>query len=127
MRRGLPRATHRESARTRVGRSYKPAISFAMWRFSVFPGRSVLPYALPPTSRLAFGAFATYIVWGKPVADPGVAYAAIQAALGLSGIALFAGGRLVRSHRAGCGPVLSDAATFRVRAVGGGRDDRVWP
>jgi glycerol uptake facilitator-like aquaporin len=73
------------------GGHINPAISFAMWRFGVFPGRSVLPYTVAQLLGSFSGAFVAHVAWGEPVADPRVAYAAIQPAPGLSAIDLFAG------------------------------------
>jgi glycerol uptake facilitator-like aquaporin len=73
------------------GGHINPAISFAMWRFGVFPGKGVLPYFLAQLLGSFSGVLAARLAWGDPVADPRVAYAALQPAPGFSAIELFAG------------------------------------
>lgn len=73
------------------GGHINPAISFAMWRFGVFPGRGVLPYALAQLLGSVCGVLAARLAWGEPVADSRVAYAVLQPAPGFSAIELFAG------------------------------------
>jgi glycerol uptake facilitator protein/aquaporin Z len=73
------------------GGHINPAITFAMWRFGVFPGRGVLPYTLAQLLGSFCGVLAARLAWGESVADPRVTYAAIQPAPGFSAMELFAG------------------------------------
>ncbi len=62
------------------GGHMNPAISLAMWRFGVFPGVGVLPYAAAQLAGSALGALAAGAVWGSAAARPPVSYAALQPA-----------------------------------------------
>ena len=66
-----------------------PAISFAMWRFGVFPGAGVVPYAIAQLLGSVLGVMAARAVWGQVVADPPVAYAVLQPGPGWSTWKLF--------------------------------------
>jgi glycerol uptake facilitator-like aquaporin len=68
-----------------------PAISLAMWRFGVFPGAGVLPYAVAQLLGSVVGVVAAREVWGPVVAAPSVDYAALQPGPGWSTWGLFAG------------------------------------
>ena len=72
------------------GAHTKPAISLAMWRFGVFPGGSVIPYAAAQLIGSVLGVMAARGIWGPIVADPPVVYAALQPAAGWSTWELFA-------------------------------------
>jgi glycerol uptake facilitator-like aquaporin len=67
-----------------------PAISFAMWRFGVFPGTGVAPYAVAQLLGSVLGVIAARGVWGQVVAEPPVVYAALQPGPGWSTWKLFA-------------------------------------
>src|SRR5947209_2495349 len=54
------------------------AISLAMWRFGVFPGAGVLPYAVAQLLGSVVGVVAAREVWGPVVALPAVDYAALH-------------------------------------------------
>ena len=66
-----------------------PAISLAMWRFGVFPGRSVVPYAIAQLAGSVLGVIAARAVWGPVIEDPRVMYAVLQPGPGWSAGALF--------------------------------------
>jgi glycerol uptake facilitator-like aquaporin len=55
-----------------------PAISLAMWRFGVFPGAGVVPYAVAQLLGSVVGVVAARAVWGRVVAAPSVGYAVLQ-------------------------------------------------
>lgn len=67
-----------------------PAISLAMWRFGVFPGIGVFPYAIAQLLGSVLGVVAARGVWGHVVADPPVVYAALQPGPGWSTWEVFA-------------------------------------
>jgi glycerol uptake facilitator-like aquaporin len=66
-----------------------PAISLAMWRFGVFPGAGVAPYAVAQLLGSMLGVFTARVVWGQVVAEPPVVYAALQPGPGWSTWELF--------------------------------------
>jgi glycerol uptake facilitator-like aquaporin len=72
-----------------TGGHMNPAISFAMWRFGVFPGASVLPYVAAQLLGSVLGVLAACAVWGPVVAEPPVAYAVLQPGSGWSTVSLF--------------------------------------
>jgi glycerol uptake facilitator-like aquaporin len=55
-----------------------PAISLAMWRFGVFPGAGVAPYAIAQLLGSVVGVVAARAVWGPVVAASAVGYAVLQ-------------------------------------------------
>jgi glycerol uptake facilitator protein/aquaporin Z len=66
-----------------------PAISFAMWRFGVFPAAGILPYAGAQLLGSVFGVVAARAIWGRLVEQPPVLYAVIQPAPSWSAASLF--------------------------------------
>ena len=66
-----------------------PAISFAMWRFGVFPGVGVAPYIVAQLLGSVLGVVVARVVWGPVVAKPPVAYAVLQPGPGWSTLSLF--------------------------------------
>jgi glycerol uptake facilitator-like aquaporin len=66
-----------------------PAISFAMWRFGVFPGAGVVPYSIAQLLGSVLGVIAARGVWGEVVAEPPVVYAVLQPGPGWSTWMLF--------------------------------------
>ena len=66
-----------------------PAISFAMWRFGVFPAAGILPYAGAQLLGSVFGVVAARAIWGRLVEQPPVLYAVIQPAPSWSAAPLF--------------------------------------
>jgi glycerol uptake facilitator-like aquaporin len=66
-----------------------PAISFAMWRFGVFPAAGILPYAAAQLLGSVFGVVAARAIWGRVVQQPPVLYAVIQPAPRWSAASLF--------------------------------------
>jgi glycerol uptake facilitator-like aquaporin len=71
------------------GGHINPAISLAMWRFGVFPGRGVLPYWAAQLAGSLLGVLLARIAWGPAVARTPVVYSALRPAPGWSNIALF--------------------------------------
>ena len=61
-----------------TGGHMNPAISFAMWRFGVFPGAGVVPYIIAQLLGSVLGVLVARAVWGPVVGEPPVAYAALQ-------------------------------------------------
>jgi glycerol uptake facilitator-like aquaporin len=68
-----------------------PAISLAMWRFGVFPGAGVVPYAIAQLGGSVVGVVAARAVWGPVVATPSVQYAVLQPGPGWPTWGLFVG------------------------------------
>ncbi|WTN78431.1 aquaporin [Streptomyces sp. NBC_00624] len=73
------------------GGHINPAISFAMWRFGVFPGTAVAPYVVAQLAGSALGVLAGRAVWGHPVAEPPVTFAVLQPGAGWTAAEVFAG------------------------------------
>jgi glycerol uptake facilitator-like aquaporin len=71
------------------GGHLNPAISLAMWRFGVFPGRAVLPYWAAQLGGSLLGVLLARVAWGPAVASPPVVYSALRPAPGWSNAALF--------------------------------------
>jgi glycerol uptake facilitator-like aquaporin len=65
------------SGRTSGGH-VNPAISFAMWRFGVFPGAGVVPYCISQLLGSVLGVVAAREVWGHVVELPPVRYSVLQ-------------------------------------------------
>jgi glycerol uptake facilitator-like aquaporin len=74
-----------------TGGHMNPAISLAMWRFGVFPGTGVVPYATAQLLGSVVGVVAARAIWGPVVEQPPVLYAVIQPAPLWSPPLLFAG------------------------------------
>jgi glycerol uptake facilitator-like aquaporin len=66
------------------GGHLNPAISLAMWRFGVFPGRGVLAYVAAQLMGSLLGVLLARAAWGPSLAEPSVAYAALKPAPGWS-------------------------------------------
>lgn len=77
------------------GGHINPAISFAMWRFGVFPRASVVPYIVAQLVGSVLGVLAGRGVWGSVVANPPVTDDAIQPGIGWSAGELFVAEALV--------------------------------
>jgi glycerol uptake facilitator protein/aquaporin Z len=60
------------------GAHTNPAISLAMWRFGVFPGRSVIPYIVAQLAGSVLGVIVARAVWGPVIEDSRVMYAVLQ-------------------------------------------------
>ncbi|WP_426507233.1 MIP/aquaporin family protein [Dactylosporangium sp. McL0621] len=73
-----------------TGGHMNPAISFAMWRFRVFPGASVVPYIAAQLAGSVLGVLAARALWGRAADAPPVADAVLRPGLGWSAGALFA-------------------------------------
>ena len=71
------------------GGHLNPAISLAMWRFGVFPGRAIVPYWGAQLGGSLLGVLLARIAWGPAVASAPVAYSALRPAPGWSNLALF--------------------------------------
>jgi glycerol uptake facilitator-like aquaporin len=72
------------------GAHTNPAISLAMWRFGVFPGEAVIPYAAAQLLGSVIGVIAARALWGHIVAEQPVVYAALQPGTGWSAWEVFA-------------------------------------
>jgi glycerol uptake facilitator-like aquaporin len=66
------------------GGHLNPAISLAMWRLRVFPGRSVLPYWAAQLTGSLLGVVLARAAWGPSLGKPPVLYAALRPAPGWS-------------------------------------------
>jgi glycerol uptake facilitator-like aquaporin len=73
----------------RSGGHMNPAVTMAVWLMDVFPGASVLPYALAQLSGSVVGTELGRLVWGQVVAIPTVNYAAIRPGPGWDSAAVF--------------------------------------
>jgi glycerol uptake facilitator-like aquaporin len=73
----------------RSGGHMNPAISFATWRFGVFPGVSVLPYIVAQLIGSALGVLLAGAAWGTAATDPPTAYAVLQPGPGWTAAELF--------------------------------------
>jgi glycerol uptake facilitator-like aquaporin len=71
------------------GGHLNPAISLAMWRFGVFPGRGVLPYWAAQLGGSLVGVLVARLAWGPAVARAPCVYSALRPAPGWSNAALF--------------------------------------
>jgi glycerol uptake facilitator-like aquaporin len=71
------------------GGHMNPAISLAMWRFGVFPGSGVVPYATAQLLGSVVGVLAARGLCGPVVERPPVLYAVIQPAPRWSALPLF--------------------------------------
>jgi glycerol uptake facilitator-like aquaporin len=71
------------------GGHMNPAISLAMWRFGVFPGTAVLPYAVAQLFGSLLGVLAARAAWGRILADPPVSYAVLLPGPGWTATTLF--------------------------------------
>lgn len=60
------------------GGHINPAISLAMWRFGVFPGVAVAPYAAAQLAGSVLGVLAARAAWGPVTGHPPVADAVLQ-------------------------------------------------
>ncbi|MGW5232561.1 MIP/aquaporin family protein [Streptomyces nodosus] len=72
------------------GGHINPAISLAMWRFGVFPGAAVAPYAVAQLVGSLLGVLAARALWGPVTGRPPVTRAALQPATGWSAAELIA-------------------------------------
>jgi glycerol uptake facilitator-like aquaporin len=71
------------------GGHMNPAISFAMWRFGVFPAIGILPYAVAQLFGSVFGVVTARAIWGRVVEQPPIVYAVLQPAPGWSAASFF--------------------------------------
>jgi glycerol uptake facilitator-like aquaporin len=71
------------------GGHINPAISLAMWRFGVFPGRGVLPYGAAQLAGSLLGVLLARAAWGPAAGRPPVVYSALRPAPGWSNFDLF--------------------------------------
>ncbi|MET8944871.1 aquaporin [Streptomyces sp. NPDC004542] len=72
------------------GGHMNPAISFAMWRFGIFPGRFVIPYVIAQFGGSIAGVTVGRLVWGASAEKPPVNFAVLQPAAGWTPTGLFA-------------------------------------
>ncbi|MFF3565283.1 MIP/aquaporin family protein [Streptomyces sp. NPDC002574] len=64
----------------RSGGHTNPAVTVALWLMDAFPRRGVLPYVLAQLAGSAAGTGLARLVWGRAVALPSIAHAAIRPA-----------------------------------------------
>ncbi|MFF2014174.1 MIP/aquaporin family protein [Streptomyces sp. NPDC058195] len=72
-----------------TGGHMNPAISFATWRFGVFPGVSVVPYIVAQLIGSVLGVLLAVAAWGSVAEEPPTAYALLQPAPGWTAAELF--------------------------------------
>ncbi|MCN9244392.1 aquaporin [Streptomyces sp. RY43-2] len=72
-----------------TGGHMNPAISFATWRFGVFPGVAVVPYIVAQLIGSTLGVLLAGAVWGPPARQPPTSYAVLQPGAGWTAIELF--------------------------------------
>ncbi|MFE4382445.1 MIP/aquaporin family protein [Streptomyces cyaneofuscatus] len=60
------------------GGHLNPAITVALWRLGVFPGREVMPYVVAQLGGSVAGTGLAWAVWGPVVARPPVSHAAVR-------------------------------------------------
>jgi glycerol uptake facilitator-like aquaporin len=73
----------------RSGGHMNPAVTLALWRMRVVPGRLVVPYAAAQLAGSLVGTALSRLTWGHSAALPTVAYGAIRPAVGWSELAVF--------------------------------------
>ncbi|MFD5065623.1 MIP/aquaporin family protein [Streptomyces sp. NPDC058394] len=71
------------------GGHMNPAISFAMWRFGIFPGRLVVPYVIAQFGGSTAGVIVARFTWGATAENPPVTFAVLQPAAGWTAAGLF--------------------------------------
>ncbi|SDS65312.1 aquaporin Z [Actinopolymorpha singaporensis] len=71
------------------GGHMNPAITLAMWRFGVFPGRGVVPYWVAQLAGSLLGVLLARVVWGRSLARRPVAYSVLSPAPGWSSASVF--------------------------------------
>ena len=62
----------------RSGAHMNPAVTVALWRMDVFPGRRVAPYVVAQLAGSVAGTGLARLLWGRAVSLPPVEYAAIR-------------------------------------------------
>jgi glycerol uptake facilitator-like aquaporin len=72
------------------GGHMNPAVSFAMWRFGVFPGSAVVPYIVAQLLGSVFGVYLARIALGSVVETPPVLFSVILPGPGWSEWPVFA-------------------------------------
>ncbi|MFF0087008.1 MIP/aquaporin family protein [Streptomyces canus] len=72
------------------GGHMNPAISFAMWRFGVFPGYLIFPYIIAQFCGSVAGVIVARLAWGVSAEQPPVSFAVLQPAAGWTAPGLFA-------------------------------------
>ncbi|MFB8022288.1 MIP/aquaporin family protein [Streptomyces rubiginosohelvolus] len=61
------------------GGHLNPAVTLALWRLGVFPGREVVPYAVAQLAGSVFGVWCAALVWGPVTGRPPVRHASVRA------------------------------------------------
>jgi glycerol uptake facilitator protein/aquaporin Z len=72
-----------------TGGHMNPAISFATWRFGVFPGVSVVPYIVAQLTGSALGVLLAGVAWGPAAHQLPTFYAVLQPGAGWTAAELF--------------------------------------
>ncbi|MFF6910323.1 MIP/aquaporin family protein [Streptomyces sp. NPDC012389] len=60
------------------GGQLNPAVTVALWRLGVFPGREVVPYVVAQSAGSAAGTWLAGVVWGPVVSRPPVGHAVVR-------------------------------------------------
>ncbi|MEV8002441.1 aquaporin [Streptomyces parvus] len=61
------------------GGHLNPAVTLALWRLGVFPGREVVPYAVAQLAGSVSGVWCAGLVWGPAAGRPPVRHASVRA------------------------------------------------
>ncbi|MGW6716331.1 aquaporin [Streptomyces globisporus] len=61
------------------GAHLNPAVTLALWRLGVFPGREVVPYTVAQLAGSVFGVWCAGLVWGPVTGRPPVRHASVRA------------------------------------------------
>lgn len=60
------------------GGHVNPAVTFALWRLGMFPGRDVVPYCVAQLGGSVVGTWLAGLVWGPAVSRQPVGYASVR-------------------------------------------------
>lgn len=89
-----------------TGGHLNPAVSLAMWRFGVFPGKAVIPYILGQLLGSVLGALIGRAVWGPVVEALPIVYGALQPGPG------WTAGELLAAEAAGMAVIIFIVGAF---------------
>jgi glycerol uptake facilitator-like aquaporin len=73
----------------RSGGHMNPAVSVAFWLMGALPGRDAAGYAAAQLAGSVTGVLMGRLLWGRPVTDPAVGFAAVRASEGMPWAAVF--------------------------------------
>ncbi|GAA4998608.1 MIP/aquaporin family protein [Actinopolymorpha pittospori] len=89
-----------------TGGHLNPAVSLAMWRFGVFPGKAVIPYIVGQLVGSVLGGIVGRAVWGPVVEELPIVYGALQPGPG------WTAGELFLAEAAGMAVIVAIVGTF---------------